>query len=237
MKALVLVLSAALLLAGCSSANAADLTPKIVTDAASITDTWITSTGIIDNAFPGCNVISSGMKLHNGDGDHETTQKTAIGTDPGETVVDVPLRAPLANNAIESVTLLQSDNPSDVLTVTGYDKDNQTARIEGFAPASKRTVTLTYSAWNRYVLEYYVVTDVMKGYKLPPEAAKDWVSFSNSVVLGPQGTVEIPLRFAIPKDVKAKSLPSKWEFGIRASDTNQGMINKGVLCTFLVTMR
>jgi hypothetical protein len=236
MKVLVLLLAIPLVLAGCADAVQATRPPETIDEGKFTAETWISGLAYIDNAFVGCNKLTDGLKLHNGDPEHQTTQKTAIGTDPGETVVDVPLRAPLADNSVASVLELTSDNPTDKLKATGYSIESQTIKIEGFAPAASRTMVLTYKAWNRFLIEYVVVKDVMRGYNLPPEAAKDWVSFAPSVILGPGGATNIPIRFAIPNEYKGK-IPLRWEFGIRASDMNQGMVNKGVLCTFLVTMR
>jgi hypothetical protein len=236
MKALILLLAVQLVLVGCADAVQATRPAETIDEGKFSAETWISGLAYIDNAFVGCNKLTDGLKLHNGDPEHQTTQKTAISTDPGETVVDVPIRAPLADNSVASVLEVKSDNPGDNLVATGYNLDSQTIKIEGFAPATTRTMTLTYEAWNRYLIEYVVVEDVMRGYSLPPEAAKDWVKFSGAVVLSPGSTATIPVRFAIPNEYKGK-IPLRWEFGIRASDMNQGMVNKGVLCTFLVTMR
>jgi hypothetical protein len=236
MKVLVLLLAIPLVLVGCADAVQATRPAETIDEGKFSAETWISGLAYIDNAFVACNKLTDGLKLHNAEGDRTVTQKTAIGTDPGETVVDVPLRGPLANNSVDSVASLTSDNPADNLKAVGYSLESQTIKIEGFAPAATRTMTLSYGAWNRFAIEYVVVQDVMKGYSLPPDAAKDWVSFAPSVILSPGGTTNIPVRFAIPNEYKGK-IPFRWEFGIRASDMNQGMVNKGVLCTFLVTMR
>jgi hypothetical protein len=176
------------------------------------------------------------LKIHNGHDATTETQMFSLTTVVNDTFGTFILKKPLGGADPRNVLEVLSDNYQDRLTISEYDADTQTLMIIGFAPSTKRTVTITYSAWSRFLLVYKPPYNLREGYETPPNEAAEWVTISEpSPVLGPKETRDILVALEMPKGA---SIPQKkWELWISVMEDSADMIQTELIGQALVTMR
>lgn len=83
-----------------------------------------------------------------------------------------------------------------------------------------------------------VTTDIttMLEYSPAPADAQKWIVVSHlgEIIIPPASILSIPVRLAIPKDVK--DLPERWEIDLRVSEGG-GFLTRAYLQRYLITMR
>jgi len=239
-----------LLLAGCVSASpiipvptptktetTKTIEPSAIVDVETkmMNDTWISPAKIeIGNYYPGARAEWY-IRVHNSNDETTQIEKKSVGTFENETVVDISLKFPLADNDITKVTVA-SDNNKDSLAVASYTPFDKVLKISGFAPSESRIISIVYKAWTEFKISYRIPDSTIKGYVKAPSQAQDWVIITDSTpVFRPKETKEILVVLQIPEDTNV--VDKQWEFWTSVSEGGQGTVQTEMCTRWLVKMR
>jgi len=200
-----------------------------------INNTWISPAKVeIGNYYPGARAEWT-IRVHNSNEETTQIEKKIVGTEIGETSVDICLKYPLADNDITKVTVT-SDNNNDSLIVAGYAPVDKALNITGFAPDNSRIISIVYKAWTEFKIKFRQPDDTMDGYAKAPSGAQDWIIITDSTpVLCPKETKEILVVLQIPEGTNVPD--KKWEFWTSVSEGGQGTLKTEMCTRWLVNMR
>lgn len=200
-----------------------------------INQTWVSPAEVkIGNLYPGA-TAEWNLRIHNGNDASIEEEMYSMITDPEETVVDLNIKSPLANEDINKVVII-SDNKKDNLVIISYNSNDRSLKISGFQPQAKRILTVKYKSWTGFFVEYLVSDEKRPGYALAPIEAKDWVIIEDSTpVLAPKETKEVLISISIPNDAVVKD--NKWEFWTVAGERSGGTVQIQMATRWLVEMR
>jgi hypothetical protein len=198
-------------------------------------NTWISPAKVeIGNYYPGARAEWT-IRVHNSNEETTQIEKKMVGIFENETLVDIYLKYPLADNDITKVTVT-SDNNKDSLVVNGYLSLNKVLTISGFEPSESRIISIVYKAWTEFKISYRIPDNTMNGYAKAPPNAQDWVIIADSTtVFRPKETKEILVVLQIPEGTVV--LDKQWEFWTSVSEGGQGTVQTEMCTRWLVKMR
>ena len=200
-----------------------------------INDNWVSPAEVkIANYYPGAKAEWA-IRIHNGNDAEIRKEAYRVGTEANETVVPIKVKFPIAAADYTKVTVT-SDNTGETLIPTAYNEETTEVTISGFLPEVTRVITLTYTAWTEYLVDYETPNRTREGYSGPQVEAEDWIIIADTTpVLAPKETREILVTLAIPKGATVEA--DKWEFWTSVTAQGQGNIQTEMATRWLVTMR
>lgn len=198
-------------------------------------NTWISPAKIeIGNYYSGARAEWY-IRVHNSNDEATQIEKKSVGTFANETVVDIALKFPLADNDITKATVT-SDNNKDSLAVTNYKSIDKVLTITGFTPSESRIISIVYKAWTEFKISYRIPDSTMSGYVKAPSNAQDWVIIADTTpVFRPKETKEILVVLQIPEGVTV--LDKQWEFWTSVSEGGQGTVQTEMCQRVCIKMR